>query len=120
MTSRPTSLDRQLVLAFAPLDKRALGLALGIVLALAVAMLTIASPLVDPQREFPLTLLREFFIGYDVSLRGAAIGAAWMFFIGFIWGWFLAFCRNLVLATWLLTLRVRDDVEASRTFLDHI
>ena len=50
----------------------------------------------------------------------ALIGGAWMFFIGFVWGWFLAFCRNLVLAIWLISVHVRADVAASRVFLDHI
>lgn len=120
MTTPPTSIQRQLVLAFAPLDKRAFGLALGVVLAVLIAALTLVSPWVDPQRQFPLVLLREYLVGYDVSIRGAFIGGAWMFFIGFVWGWFLAFCRNLVLAVWLLAVLVRADMAASRVFLDHI
>ncbi len=120
MTTRPTALQRQLVLAFAPLDKRAFGLALGIVLGLAISALTVVSLLVDPRQQFPLALLREYFVGYEVSVRGALIGGAWMFFIGFVWGWFLAFCRNLVLAIWLISVHVRADVAASRVFLDHI
>ena len=120
MTRVPAHLQRQLALTFAPLDKRAFGLAAGVVLALALASLTVASLLVDPRQQFPLALLREYLVGYEVSIRGAGIGAAWMFFIGFVWGWFLAFCRNLVLAIWLISVNVRADVEASRIFLDHI
>lgn len=108
------------MLAFAPLDKRAFGLAIGSVLALALALLTLASLLIDAQHRFPLLLLREYLVGYEISFRGAGIGAAWMFFIGFVWGWFLAFSRNLVLAIWLISVNVRVDIEASRTFLDHI
>lgn len=120
MTVTPARLQRQLALAFAPLDKRAFGLAAGIVLAIALASLTVASMLIDASQRFPLALLSEYCIGYEVSIRGAGIGGAWMFVIGFVWGWFLAFCRNLVLAIWLISVNVRADVEASRTFLDHI
>lgn len=114
------TLDQQLAHVFAPLDKRALGLALGIVTALVLAFVTIISFVVDPQQRFPLALLNQFFFGYEVSLGGAFIGAAWGFVTGFFWGWFLAFTRNLVLAVWLMTVRVRADLAASRTFLDHI
>ena len=120
MTRRETALDHDLALVFAPLDKRALGLALGILLAIFVGLLTLLSLTLDPAGRVPLVLLREFFRGYDVSLRGAFIGAAWAFFTGFVWGWFLAFTRNLVLAIWLIGVRVRADLSASRTFLDHI
>ena len=120
MTPRPTTVQQQLVLAFAPLDKRAFGLALGVVLALSTVALTAASLLVDPQQQFPLVLLREYLVGYEVSVRGAFIGGIWMFFIGFVWGWFLAFCRNLMLAIWLISVQMGADVAASRDFLDHI
>lgn len=120
MTRVPARLPRQLALVFAPLDKRAFGLAVGVVLAIALPSLTIVSLFVDPHQQFPLALLREYLLGYAVTVCGAMIGAAWMFFIGFVWGWFLAFCRNLVLAIWLIAIHVRADVAASRTFLDHI
>lgn len=120
MTPSPARLPRRLALVFAPLDKRAFGLAVGTVLAIALALLTVASRFVDSRQQFPLALLSEYLIGYDVSARGAGIGGTWMFVIGFIWGWFVAFCRNLVLAIWLISVNVRADVEDSRTFLDHI
>ncbi len=120
MTPRPTTVSQPDALAFAPLDKRALGFALGVVLALSIAALTTVSLFVDPQQHFPLVLLREYLVGYEVSARGAFIGSAWMLFIGFIWGWFLAFSRNVCLALWLISLHVRADVAASRVFLDHI
>lgn len=120
MTRHATALDHDLALVFAPLDKRALGLSLGVLLAILTGLLTVLSMSLDPDGRVPLALLREFFWGYEVSLRGAFIGAAWAFFTGFVWGWFLAFTRNLILAIWLIAVRVRADVSASRTFLDHI
>ena len=120
MTRPKTDLNHQLALAFAPLDKRALGIALGIVVAALVLVLTIASMMLDPGGRFPLILLNQYFAGYDVTPIGVIIGAVWGFGVGFVWGWFLAFCRNLVLAVWLLTVRVRANLASSRTFLDHI
>lgn len=120
MTSPKNDLNQQLALVFAPLDKRALGIALGSVVAVLVLLLTFVSMVLDPGGRFPLTLLDEYFTGYDVSLTGALIGAAWGFVVGFMWGWFLAFSRNLVLAIWLLAVRVRANLSSSRTFLDHI
>ena len=58
--------------------------------------------------------------GYDVSVFGAVVGAGWAFGVGFFWGWFAAFSRNLVYAIWLMTLRIRTDFSTSRDFLDHI
>lgn len=120
MTHRESALDHDLSLVFSPLDKRALGIALGLMCAALVTAATLLAVLFDPQGRIPLGLLREFFWGYDVSFRGALLGGTWAFFTGFVWGWFLAFTRNLVLAIWLIGVRVRADLSASRTFLDHI
>lgn len=113
-------LESTLAHVFAPLDKRALGLAFGLVCAMLIGAVTIVSMVIDPDGRFPLGLLSEFFYGYSVSVSGALIGAAWAFATGFVWGWFLAICRNFVLALWLMVVRVRSDLSATREFLDHI
>ena len=122
MTSSPVNpaLERRLALAFAPLDKAALGLGFAAASAVAVATLTILSLLRDPTHRFPLELLDEYFYGFSVSWSGALIGAGWAALAGFCWGWFLAFARNLFLAIWLMTLRVKHDLQTSREFLDHL
>lgn len=116
----PPELEAQIVRAFAPLDKRALGIAFGIAAALVVAVLTVLSLLADPGQQFPLALLGQFFFGYTVSWVGVLVGSAWAFATGFVWGWFLAFARNLMLSLWLLTVRVRADMVSSRDVLDHL
>jgi hypothetical protein len=35
-------------------------------------------------------------------------------------GWFLAFCRNLLLAVKLFVVRTRAELSQTRDFLDHI
>lgn len=116
----PRDLEVTIARAFAPLDKRALGIALGVASAAIVVGATVMSLLVDPERVFPLDLLGQFFFGYSVSIRGVAIGGVWGFFTGFCWGWFLAFARNLMLSLWLLSVRVRADMASSRDVLDHL
>lgn len=104
----------------APFDRRALGLAVGTTSALAVALLTIASLLVDSQGRFPLNLLANYFRGYSVSWAGVSVGAVWAFGVGFCGGWFLAFIRNLIIALWIMKVRIAADVESSREVLDQI
>jgi hypothetical protein len=114
------ALARGLALAFAPLHKAALGVAFGAASALALFGVTAAQLVIGPGRGLDLSLLAQYFAGYEVSWRGAFIGAAWGFFVGFVGGWFTAFTRNLVVAIWLLIVRARADMEATRDFLDHI
>ncbi len=116
----PRDLEVTIERAFAPLDKRALGIALGVAAAAVMIAITTLSLLVDPERAFPLDLMGQFFFGYRVSPAGVAVGALWGFVTGFCWGWFLAFARNLMLSLWLLSVRVRADMATSRDVLDHL
>jgi hypothetical protein len=115
-----TVLPRQEALAFAPLHKRHFGTAIGVAAALTVAVFTILDLLLNPGEDRPLNLLNQYFAGYDVSWQGAVIGALWAFFVGWIGGWFLAFCRNFVLAATVFWVRAKTNFTASREFLDHI
>lgn len=127
MTSAPPSslksdpeLESQLELFFAPLHKRCLGLAAGALVALGVALATMISLLRSPDDDYPLSLLANFFLGYEVSLSGAFVGAFWGFWLGFVIGWSFAFARNLALAITSFFIRARAELEESRGFLDHI
>ncbi|HSJ07816.1 MAG TPA: hypothetical protein VK936_14015 [Longimicrobiales bacterium] len=113
-------LEPELLLAFAPVHKRAFGTAVGTAAGLAIALLTVAGILLDPGGRGPIGLLGEYFAGYAVTWVGAAIGAAWGFFVGFVAGWFVAFARNLVVAGWIFAARTRAELRATRDFLDHI
>ena len=113
-------LERRVLRAFAPLNARALGLAIGIVAALAMSALTELSMVVDKEHKFPLHLLRNYFPGYSVSVMGILVGALWAFAVGFVGGWLMAAVRNAVIGAWVLKAKVRADLEASRDVLDHI
>jgi hypothetical protein len=113
-------LDQALELAFAPMHKRAFGIALGSAGALVMALLTLAVLLTDRAQEFPLGLLGQYMFGYNVSWPGVFIGAGWGFVIAFVAGWFFAFCRNSALAITAFAIRTRAELTETRDFLDHI
>ncbi len=120
-TSAPDeALPARLLLAVAPLHKRALGIAVGTVCGLIVALVTVFHVLVRPSPAPDPALLKEYFYGYEVSWVGALVGAWWGFFVGFVGGWFLAFTRNFAIAVSLFITRTRAQLEETRDFLDHI
>ena len=107
-------------LAFAPLHKRAFGIAVGTALGLLVALVTAYQILFLPPGTVRLGLLRAYFHGYTVSWPGVLIGGAWGFGVGFVMGWFAAFCRNLAVAVSVFVTRTRAELGQTRDFLDHI
>lgn len=114
------ALEPRLLLAFAPLHKRAFGTAVGTAAAAVIGLFTVLGLVLDPERQGHLELLGEYLAGYSVSVTGIFIGAAWGLFVGFIAGWFIAFVRNLALAGWIFAVRTRAELRATRDFLDHI
>jgi hypothetical protein len=120
MSGPHAGLSPELELAFEPLHKRAFGMAVGIAAGLGGFLLTAVVLLRNPGDEFNLWLLREYFYGYTVTWGGAFVALAWGFVVGFVAGWFAAFCRNFIIAASLWLSRTRGELEASREFLDHI
>jgi hypothetical protein len=115
----PPTPEQQLTLAFAPLDKRAFGAAIGAAFAAIVFATTIVHVVKQPIGP-DISLLRFYFYGYSVSWAGAFIGAFWAFVAGFVAGWFVAFFRNFVIAVSVFLTRARAELQATRDFLDHI
>ena len=97
-----SSLPPSLALAFAPVHKLALGVAVGLVCSLLVAAVTAFQIVAAPPDAPELRLLAQYFYGYSVSWPGAAVGAFWGFVTGFVAGWFVGFVRNFVLALWVI------------------
>jgi len=112
--------SRVLERAFAPLDKRALGVALGLTSALIVFLVTAFHIVVEPEHGPPIGLLSQYFYGYDLTWKGALAGAWWALVAGFAAGWFFAFLRNFVLATWIFLIRTKASLTETSDFLDHI
>ena len=83
MTSPSRRLSDELVLAFEPLHKRALGMSIGLATGLLFFLATAVS-LLRPHVSGPdLRLLAEYFYGYTVSWGGAFVALAWGFVAGF-------------------------------------
>jgi hypothetical protein len=112
--------EARLLMAFAPLHKRAFGTAVAVASALLLGTLTFAALILPSASAFPLYLLGQFLPGYTVSWAGLFIGMAWAAFVGFVAGWFVAFCRNLAVAVSIFTMRTRAELTQTRDFLDHI
>lgn len=100
--------------------KQALGFAVGITLAALIVGLTAFHLILQPSQGLPLELLNQYFHGYEVSWKGAAIGGAWGFATGFVGGWLLGFVHNFTVGAWVLLVRARHDLQRMRDFLDHI
>lgn len=109
-----------LALAFAPVHKGAFGAAVGVATGLVLFLVTAVAALRGGHTALGLALLGEYFYGYTASWGGAFIGLLWGCGVGFVAGWFLAFCRNLTLATSVWLLRTRSELAQTRDFLDHI
>lgn len=114
------AVERVLALMFLPLHKRNLGIAFGAAGAVSVGTVTLAGMLLGDEVRTALGLLGVVFRGYAVTWPGLLIGAAWSGAVGFVVGWFLAFCRNFVFACWLVLMRVRANNMQTHDFLDHI
>ncbi len=114
------TLPRSATLLFAPLDKRAFGVAIGVAVGLVIFVVT-AIDLSMHSSPWPgLGLLGQYLAGYTISWQGAFVGLLWGFVIGFCGGWFVAFIRNLVMAISLFILQTRAELDDTRDFLDHI
>jgi hypothetical protein len=107
-------------LAFAPLHKVAFGSAVGVAAAVVMLVLTVYQLTLAPDWAPDLHLLANYFQGYRVSWPGAIVGMLWGFGVGFIAGWFFAFCRNLAIATSVFISRTKAELGETRDFLDHI
>ena len=109
-----------IALAFAPLHKRAFGIAIGLALGITLFLVTAIFLLRDPEHGIGLALLAQYFKGYSVSWGGAFVGFFWGFVVGYVGGWFLAFCRNLVIAASIFVIRAKSELNQTSDFLDHI
>ena len=114
------ALPPRLALAFAPVHKRALGIAVGLTVALVLFGLTAFHVVGNPEHASQVALLSQYFYGYDVTWKGALIGSFWGFVVGFVAGWFVAFVRNLVTAILVFMVRAKAELKQTADFLDHI
>lgn len=118
-SSGPEPGSDELTLAFSPLHKRAFGMAVGITAGAALFLVT-AWSLVRGDPPYLLQSLRYVLPLYDVTWPGAILGSVSAALAAFCAAWFLAFCRNLVVALGIWLVRTRAELAQTRDFLDHI
>ena len=118
-TLREQEYSDHLVMAFAPIHKRAFGVSVGVAFGTLLLIATVYARLRGVHPPI-LPLVANYFPGYDITWTGAAVGFAWSVFAFGVAGWFCAFVRNFVLATSVWITRTREDLRASHGFLDHI
>jgi hypothetical protein len=104
----------------APVHKRALGVAVGLVFGVMIFAVTVFHVVLRPVTAPDIALLAQFFYGYTVSWRGAFVGLLWGFFTGFVAGWFVAFARNFIGAVTAFLFRAKAELSQTKDFLDHI
>lgn len=112
-------LDPTLALAFAPVHKRAFGMATGLTFGLLLFLLT-AVAVVRTGAPPMLYSIRFLIPWHDVTWAGAVLGSLSGGFAFFVAGWFLAFVRNATLAVLVWMARTEAELAQSRDFLDHI
>ena len=113
--------EKILIRTFARLDKSAFATALAFVTGMLIFLATIFQIVVGEEASGPtLQLLNQYFIGYTVTVRGALLGGAYGFFWGFIFGWLIAYTRNVFI--WLFIRRVKKKAATwrVRNFLEYI
>ena len=111
----------ELYWAFAPIDKLAVGVALGITCGIGFFLLTAYHLLLLGEGDGPnLWLLGNYFAGYTVTWPGSLVGLFWGFVVGFVGGWFVAFLRNFFTAMYTFGVRAKADLKNTEDFLDHI
>ncbi len=108
------------LLPFAPLHKRAMGVAIGVV---AGGVLWLATAILLLKGGYPvgpmLGLLGQFLYGYSVTWAGSFIGLLWGFVLGFVAGWCFAALRNGIFRLWLKLIYWRAEIDNSN-ILDHM
>jgi hypothetical protein len=97
MESGSRSFENAVAVRVIRLGAAAQGVSLGLVCALGVFVATnwlLIKGGQDVGRH--LSLLNQYFIGYDVTFVGSLVGAAYGFVVGFIFGYIIATTYNLI------------------------
>ena len=118
--SAPSVYGKALKRAFARIDTLAFAIAIGSVCGLALFIATLWLIIKGGETVGPnLQLLRQYFIGYTVTIKGAFISMGYSFFWGFIWGWLFAYIRNFCLGLFIYIVKKKTELLSLKDFLEH-
>ena len=112
--------ERIIVQSLARLDGTALGVALGVLGGLLIFAATVyliykGGDVIGPN----LSLLAQFFPGYEVSITGSFIGAFYGLVSGFIAGWLIAVLRNFAVSVYIHFLKLKSSMSAVGDYIDN-
>ncbi len=115
-----TSADDLIVKTLAKLDTVAMGISLGALIGLGIFILTNVLILKGGSVVGPnLSLLNQYFIGYDVTYSGSLIGLIYGFISGFILGFLIAFLRNTIVKIYLYFLKLKGSLSVMNDYIDN-
>lgn len=112
--------DQLIVQSLAKLDGIALGVALGIlfgmIIFLATNMLIFkGGDVIGPN----LSLLSQYFVGYEVTFLGSLIGLFYGVVSGLILGVLIAGLRNLAVKIYMMALKLKGSLSAVNDYIDN-
>ncbi len=119
-TSKELIPDETIIQAFAKMDKLAFASAVGVVNGLCIFIATLLLVIKGGDAVGTnLQLLSQYFEGYTVSVKGAFVGFAYCFGGGFLFGWLVAYLRNVSLAFYIYRVKKKTEMLSFGDFLDH-
>ncbi|NIX14437.1 MAG: NAD(P)-binding protein [Candidatus Dadabacteria bacterium] len=119
--SKDSLIDKAIIRAFSRLDKFAFATAVGIASFLFVFSATLFLVIKgSPEIVNSMLLLNNYFIGYDISIKGAFIGGGYSLLWGFIFGWLFAYIRNLSLGFVIYREKRKLQAQSLKDLLDYL
>ena len=114
-------IEKAIIRVFSRLDKFAFAVAVGTASFLFLFLTTIFLVFKGDQNIVQsMLLLNNYFIGYDISIKGAFIGGGYCFLWGFISGWLFAYIRNLSLGFVIYKEKKKLENQSLKDLLDYI
>lgn len=114
-------IEKTIIRVFSRLDKFAFAVAVGTASFLFLFLTTIFLVFKGDQNIVQsMLLLNNYFIGYDISIKGAFIGGGYCFLWGFISGWLFAYIRNLSLGFVIYMEKKKLENQSLKDLLDYI
>lgn len=114
-------IEKAIIRVFSRLDKFAFAVAVGTASFLFLLLATIFLEFKGDQNIVQsMLLLNNYFIGYDISIKGAFIGGGYCFLWGFISGWLFAYIRNLSLGFVIYMEKKKLENQSLKDLLDYI
>ena len=120
MSNQPDNSEKLLMGAFARVDQKALGFALGVWAGTALFLATIILVLKDGYPVGPtLGLLSQYFPGYTVTWTGSLVGLLYGFVSGFSTGWLIAFLRNSCIFAFIHITKLKSEMHSLNDYIDN-